>query len=342
MKKSFKYIALFFFIIIANSGCLKDSAITDVVTEENNGEKIIEYLESQGDFINSLQMPALDSAIDVHDHLDIYEVLDIRSSTQFAAGHIPRSKNIESANLMGAVKSISQNTIIIIVSQTGQAASYYTGLLRFAGFNNVYALRFGMVSWNPDFLGSWNSSTEPKEDFTNLAYERPAFTPLPAVTFDNSVSGIKEKILSRIQLLMSLSFGDPATSSLSTNLAGLNVIYNRLDSTFTNTFIVCFGFDGLYIWGPNGQLDIPGHPPRAVFYMQFNGYVSDLRSTSYLQTIPSSKDIVVYSKYGHSSAFVVAYLRMLGYNVKSLLFGAGWKEDLPQAYLENYAYDKGN
>ncbi len=261
MKKSIKYIALFFFIIIANSGCLKDSALTDVVTEENNGEKIIEYLESQGDFINSLQMPALDSAIDVHDHLDIYEVLDIRSTTQFAAGHIPRSKNIEPANLMAAVKSISQNTIIVIVSQTGQAASYYTGLLRFAGFNNVYALRFGMVSWNPDFLGSWNSSSQPATDFTNVVYERPPFTPLPAVTFDNSVSGIKEKIFSRVQLLMSLSFGDRVPSSLSTNLSTLSAIYNKLDSTFTNTFIVCFGFDGLYILGPNGQLDNPGHPP---------------------------------------------------------------------------------
>jgi rhodanese-related sulfurtransferase len=94
--------------------------------------------------------------------------------------------------------------------------------------------------------------------------------------------------------------------------------------------------------GSNGDLTAKGHPPSSVFYMQSNGYYSDLRSTSYLQTIPSSKDIVVYSKYGHSSAFVVAYLRLLGYNAKSLLFGAGWRESLPGAYLQNYPYDTGN
>jgi rhodanese-related sulfurtransferase len=183
----------------------------------------------------------------------------------------------------------------------------------------------------------------PTDDFTNLVYERPASTTqLPEITFDNSVSGINEKIMGRIQSLMSLSFGDPAAFTLSTDLSGLSFIYNKLDSTFTNTFIVCFGHDGLYILGSNGDLTAKGHPPSSVFYMQSNGYYSDLRSTSYLQTIPSSKDIVVYSKYGHSSAFVVAYLRLLGYNAKSLLFGAGWRESLPGAYLQNYPYDTGN
>ena len=343
MKNSFKICGLIFSIILSFNGCLKDFSISGVKSEVNNSEKIIAYLETQGDFINTIQIPAVDSALDVYDNLYSYEILDIRSSDKFVAGHIYEAINVTPANLFATVKSISSGKRIILVSQTGQAASYYTCLLRFAGFNKVYALKFGMVSWNPDFRHSWVDGTN-GAGFTNKVYERPLPSPLPEVVLDNSVVTIKEKINSRIKSLITSSFGDPAPNSspASTDLGELSNIYNNLDSTYTNTFIVCFGFDGLYFLGPNGQLDNPGHPPSSVFYRQSNGFVSDLRSTTYLQTIPSSKDIVVYSKYGHSSAFVVAYLRLLGYNAKSLLFGANWRENLPQSELQDYPYVTGN
>lgn len=342
MKNLFRIIVIIFSIILTQNGCLKDSPIVGVKSEVNNAEKIIAYLESQGDYINSAQMPSLDTAERVHDNLPNYEILDVRTPDIFIAGHIPGSKNVSPVNLLSIAGSISRNKIILIVSQTGQAASYYTALLRFAGYNNVYALKFGMAIWNQDFAGSWVGSAAATNGFTNKVYERPPSSPLPQVDFDNTVATIKGKINSRLQSLLETSFGDPFPSGASTDLSELGNIYNSIDSTFTNTFIVCFGHDGLYILGPNGDYSIKGHPPHSVFYFQSNGAVSDLRSTTYLQTIPSSKNIVVYSEYGQSSAFLVAYLRLLGYNAKSLLFGANWREPLPPFDLYNYPYDKGN
>jgi len=41
-----------------------------------------------------------------------------------------------------------------------------------------------------------------------------------------------------------------------------------------------------------------------------------------LTTLPTDKTVVVYCWTGQTSAFLTAYLRILGYNAKSLVFGA--------------------
>jgi rhodanese-related sulfurtransferase len=63
------------------------------------------------------------------------------------------------------------------------------------------------------------------------------------------------------------------------------------------------------------------HPLNVVFY-KVPPDPSDFRSTSYLQTLPINKPIAIYSGTGQESAFYTAYLRLLGYDVKSILFGA--------------------
>jgi rhodanese-related sulfurtransferase len=40
-----------------------------------------------------------------------------------------------------------------------------------------------------------------------------------------------------------------------------------------------------------------------------------------MQTIPANKEVVVYCGTSHNSAFVTAYLRLFGYNAKTLRYG---------------------
>jgi rhodanese-related sulfurtransferase len=47
-----------------------------------------------------------------------------------------------------------------------------------------------------------------------------------------------------------------------------------------------------------------------------------IKTTVVLNTLPTDKTIVVYFWTGQTSAFLTAYLWLLGYDVKSLLFGA--------------------
>ena len=40
---------------------------------------------------------------------------------------------------------------IIIISESGQSAAYYTALLRLGGYSNVYSMEYGMAVWHQDF-----------------------------------------------------------------------------------------------------------------------------------------------------------------------------------------------
>ncbi|MDP3443032.1 MAG: rhodanese-like domain-containing protein, partial [Ignavibacteria bacterium] len=93
-----------------------------------------------------------------------------------------------------------------------------------------------------------------------------------------------------------------------------------------------------------------GHIPGAVRY-KTNG---TLGIVSEMQSIPTDKEVAIYCGTGHNSAFVSAYLRLFGYNAKTILYGnnafmhskmlkdkalLSW---LPytEAEIENYAYVK--
>ena len=60
-----------------------------------------------------------------------------------------------------------------------------------------------------------------------------------------------------------------------------------------------------------------GHIPGAVRYKP-NG---TLGIVSEMETIPSGKEVAVYCGTGHNSGFVTAYLRLFGYNAKTIFYG---------------------
>ena len=61
-----------------------------------------------------------------------------------------------------------------------------------------------------------------------------------------------------------------------------------------------------------------GHIPGAVRYKPG----ATLGIVSEMQTIPSDKNVVVYCNTGQNSGFATAYLRLFGYQAKSLTYGA--------------------
>ena len=335
-----KYFFLFLPLVIV-SGCLKDNpnpASTFVTTDTID---MLLYFESNGDIINSPGAAStFVNAQDLYSSLSNYVILDIRDPQLFADGHISGAINIKSSDLLVKVKSIDTANVIL-VSQNGQSASYYGGLLKLDGLNNVYVLKFGMAGWNGHFAYDWinNNGNAPsgQQYFNNRNYNKGSYTRLPEVTLSTS-GDIKSKIENRIQSLLFEKFEDGVTYSDSSSLtvyvqdAFDSKIYSFQDSTFNNQYIACYGDASLY----HGQLQnayLPYHSPHCAFYQSFH----DLRAMYYLQTIPSNKEVVIYSSSGHLSAFALAYLRLLGYtNVRSLLFGAVWFNPFPGSM--NYPY----
>ena len=76
-------------------------------------------------------------------------VLDVRDPSEFAAGRIPRSKNVPLAELAKRSDEIVRfkDKPVIVTCATGSRTSGALKLLKGAGFSNVYALKGGISSW---------------------------------------------------------------------------------------------------------------------------------------------------------------------------------------------------
>ena len=161
MKLLFK-ISLILFLIITN-GCLEDKVVQTVNFELDKTAKILEYFESQGDFVNTDQAPGLISVTQLFSNQSEYTILDIRPVDEFINGHIQNSIHVSTDRLYEVVDSLyslDQTKKISIVSKNGQSSAYFVCLLRLAGFNNTYSVKYGMAYWNIDFAERLVTITE--------------------------------------------------------------------------------------------------------------------------------------------------------------------------------------
>ena len=320
---------LFFLIPLIFSGCFKDPVIPEVSFKLNTTAEILSYLEEQGDYINTDLAPSLVEASEVNANLNNYLLIDVRPAEQFINGHIQGAINIQNTELFNyfLTNDISSYQKVVVISQTGQAAAYYACLLILSGYNNVYSMNFGMTSWNMDFAGIWLQYTRNSEfvnTFDNQDYYRLNKYPLPNQSFSESANTIEKKLKERIELLLKEGFRDnPQDNQSNPNLTLLFddipelgdgelpadyyfVCYCNPDAYYTSTAIAGDPLAGY------------GHPSGTVLFSPGN----DLKSTESLQTLPPDKTIVIYSYSGQSSAYATAYLKVLGYDTKSVFFGA--------------------
>ncbi len=329
MKRRNKILIAVFVLatMFALQSCLKDNTSPVISAALESNALVLDYLETHGDYINSDQMPSIVSVDEVYNNIDNYLVIDVRSEAEYSSGHISRAVNVQNDALIGFLNT--QNTAqypkIIIVSTDGQAAAYYTCLLRLYGIDNVYSLNFGMAQWNSVFSNVWSSKIGDNSTLTKffttdqLSLPDPNNT-LPEVAFDKQTS-TQDNVTSRISDLVNEGFVDGQTY---VNIgAAPELTFNNEDAA--NFFTICYGPASLYfVYGAIA------HIPRAYSYLPGR----DLKSTTHLQALPPNKKIVVYSISGQASAFVVAYLRTLGYDAKSLLYGAN---QLFYSSLNNYS-----
>ncbi len=314
MQYKIKKIVLLVFFSLLQIVCLDDSIIPPINVEIKNSTELLNYLESEGDYINSPDMPSIISATEVLNNIEDYLIVDIRTGDEFIAGHIEGAVNLSHDKIIDFLDTtnISVNIKIVVVSSTGQSAAYYNSLLRLYGYTNTFSLGFGMASWNQDFADSWNSacknSPATTNSFTSDEYPKNDYSDLPDIDLPASGTSIGEKTKSRITDLMKEYYFDSLTIDYESPI---------LRGNPANNYIICFASKGLY----NAKLLGINHPQKAVNYIP-PPINSDLRSVSNLQTIPADSGIILYSYSGQLSSYATAYLRLLGYKAKTLLFGA--------------------
>lgn len=262
---------------------------------------LLKDLEDHGDYVNSKSFPSLIKASIVHDNIGKNMlIIDLRLAGAFAEGHIKGAVNKKIEDLPDyfekGIKPFEFEKIIM-VCEDGQVSSYTTSLLHLMGYGNVYSMRWGMSGWNEKFAKEgWLKGISGKYE-ANLetrVNEHPAASTMPALN-----TGLKS----------GAEIGTARFRKLFTEGTG-NILISA-DEVFSHPqdfFIINLERKDKYE---------DGHIPGAVRYKPEGtlGFKEEMAS------IPAGKPVVVYCGTGHNSGFATAYLRLFGYDARTLRYG---------------------
>jgi len=304
MKKQFIYIAVLLALGLTscnryyNPGLNIKTVSEDTLNVGSEFEVLTRFLHNSGEYINSKGIPNMVSAEDVNDNLSSYFVLDIRSHDEYVDGHINGAVNVQASEIIDYLdKNIAAGEYdkLVIACHSGQTASYVASVLRLIGYDNVYAMKYGMGAWNRT-LDKWSSNVSNKyaSQLETKVNSKAKSTPYPVLKTGEQCGA--EVLAARAKTVLNTPF----------HKIKVNADRAFSDSTF---YIVNYWPEDKYL---------KGHIPGAVQYTP----KKDLTIDAVLNTLPSDKKILVYCFTGQNAAFVVAYLRLLGYNAYTLGFGA--------------------
>jgi len=229
-------------------------------------------------------------------------IIDYRSAADYAAGHLKGAVNISLGSLIDKVEdgTIPKDKTILNVCYTGQTASYATAVLNLLGYE-AQNLLFGMcgVTTADSIPGTtkWVNQIAADEFANQLTGTESTLS--KEYDFPTLSTGKKEAadiIKERFKAVMAAGSWGKITAA--------DVFANP-----SNYFIVNY-------WPYAEYLD-PGHIPGAYCFEP----KTSLKKDAKLKYLPTDKTIVVYCYTGQTSAQVTAYLQLLGYNAKSLLYG---------------------
>ncbi len=297
LKYFFLIISSFlFFISCSKTKICSGKEINKDTNFVNEKISLAEFVYKTGNIIDKKQCPYLVHAQDIYYNKNDYLLIDIRDSSEYVKGHIDGAYNVKRKDIMqfleDSIKPAAYKKIAIIDDQ-GPLSEYIAMLLRFDGYN-AYGLKFGIASWNRKFVANINKYLSDKyaNRLDTTAIQKPAHGQIPSLSSDNIVKFLD----SRVSRLIS----EPQSN-----------IFVSADQVFKNLN----KYFKLAYWSEEKYSK--AHIPGSVRYQTRQ----DLSINSDLNTLPTNKPIVVYCNTGHHAIAIVAYLRLLGYNAKSIMYG---------------------
>ncbi|MGB5434785.1 MAG: rhodanese-like domain-containing protein [Maribacter sp.] len=269
----------------------------------NEFETLLNYLEANNNFINSPASPALVMADEVKKNMKDpkYHIIDIRTDSWFEYSHIKDANNVQPEDLLSYFETKitpADFDKIVVICYSGQSAAYFTSLLRLAGYDNVYSMKWGMSSWRLDFAeDTWlkNISDDFADKLETNENAKPEKGAYPSL--NTSKTDAQDILRTRLEKAFATPYKEFIIQSedIFTNPSDYFVLDYRNQEKYAN-----------------------GHIPGAVLY-EPNG---SLASTTDLATLPNDKKVAVFSATGQEAAYVVAYLNLLGYEVGNVAYGA--------------------
>lgn len=303
--KKFNYLVIlglvFGFLFVTS--CKKDD--DDPEPTVNESEVLATFLESAEspygkDYVNT-DMSSIVPAAEVYQLTltgQVY-IIDIRAAADYAAGHIEGAVNVPIGQVLTHIKTIDHASFekVVVVCYGAQSSGFAVTLLRLMGYKNVWSMAYGMATWNAAFSGPWNNamSNAYQSQFTSDVSPKPEKGGMPVLN-TGKTTGL-EILEARVNAVLAEGFTPCGITA--------QTVFENL----SNYYVVNY-------W-PEAQYLDPGHIPGAVQYTP----KQSIKLGTDLKTLPTDKPVVLYCYTGQGSSFLGAYLRVLGYDARSLMFG---------------------
>ncbi len=301
---------LLFVVLFFAAGCKEDeeTPVTPPATIDEATE-LVKYVEANGDYIYSgasFVMTAATYKTEVTaDPTKIYTI-DVRAAADYNTKHLKNAVNITIPNLLTHVQTLNFANYknVVVTCYSGQSAAYAVSLVRsvlpLADANKLVSLKWGMSSIDSQFATTTWLTKMLNPRATTFATTDPPAKPakgnLPTLSTGKTTG--KEILESRVNTLLTAGY----------NISiGEATVYTAL----TNYFIVNY-------W-PVAAYKDPGHIEGAYNYDPAG---KPFKLDSLLKTLPTDKPVVLYCYTGQTSSYVGAYLKLIGYDAKSLSYGA--------------------
>jgi rhodanese-related sulfurtransferase len=300
MKKLFQILFLSAILSVVFFSSCKESTdpVPENPIEDPEFDALATYLVAENldlpDILSSWIVSAPAEA-DLATFLDKYDILDLRSSTNFGEGHIEGATNTTLAGVLDAASGKTKP--ILVVCYTGQTAGHATVALRLSGYTDAVVLKWGMSGWNSATSGSWANS------------------------IGNAADGSSGWIAPTGAITDAATFEAPALSTGETS--GEAILAARVTEMLNG------GFKGV---GNTAVLDNPTdyfvNNYWAATDVEHYGNISGAYRANPLTlengeilNLNVSKQVVTYCWTGQTSSMITAYLSVLGYDAASLKFG---------------------
>jgi rhodanese-related sulfurtransferase len=288
-------LSFYLFAVLLSSAILFNGCKEDDQPVFDAQKALTEYLVAQNMDINKM----LDGFVLVApDNGDVsgYHVVDIRSADDFALGHIANAVNVPFANIL--TEAANATKPILVACYTGQTATYAVTLLRLSGYADAKALKWGMSGWHTDFATNakgWDGKTG------DIAMGHANWTSDPAPA--------------------NLTYASPSFTSTSTDPA--EILKQRVTQVVSDGFKTATADDVL---ANPGSFFINNYFSEADYlgFGHINGAVRVnplLLGEGHEKNLDGAKKVVTYCYTGQTSAAITSYLRVIGYDAYSMLFG---------------------
>ena len=293
MKKEVRRL-LFLLVSLAllfTVSCMKDAGDPEF-------EIMLSYMNSNGMTFSELFEDWKMPADTLEAYMEDYYVFDLRGSDkdddgviEYDEGHISGAVLVNFDNLLDTAESYTDKPIVVVCF-TGQSAGHAVMALRLSGYSDAKVLLWGMSSWHSGF-DSWSGNTG------DMAIGHSNWVP---------ASG---------EITASKKFDKPNLGT--SEESGASILAKRVDMMLDEGFM---GIEASNVLASPEDYFINNFW-AATDVKQYGNIRTAYRLNPLdIENLNPDEIIVTYCWSGQTSSMITAYLNVLGYDAKSLKFGA--------------------